>query len=433
MKPSPINLPLTSTHWGTFTPTGPFDAEGAPTSLAPWPGDPRPNPAIAASTWQGYRSDKRIQRPAIREGWLKSRNVPASRQARGLEPFIDVPWDEALDMVAESLGNTIATRGNDAVFGGSYGWASAGRFHHAQSQVHRFLNVLGGYVRSVDSYSLGAGRVLMPHVLATMDELIASHHDWHTLQQHTRLFVCFGGVPLKNAMVGQGGASEHLVPGGLKALVEGVSPGKGCRFVNFSPVGSDLEVPDSVTSDPSLEWIPLRPHSDTAVMLALATEIILAGRHDQAFLHSHCVGFERWQAYLMGAQDGIRKDADWAAPLADVPAARLRTLALQLVEQRSIVNLSWSLQRADHGEQPFWAGLALACVIGQIGLPGGGLGFYGPVNTMGLPHRNLPRPTFPQGGNAVKAFIPVARITDMLESPGSTFQYNGAQHTYPEH
>ena len=46
------------------------------------------------------------------------------------------------------------------------GWASAGRFHHAQSQIHRFLNTaLGGYVRSVNSYSSGAATVILPHIL----------------------------------------------------------------------------------------------------------------------------------------------------------------------------------------------------------------------------------------------------------------------------
>ena len=38
----------------------------------------------------------------------------------------------------------------------------------------------------------------------------------------------------------------------------------------------------------------------------------------------------------------------------------------------------WSLQRADHGEQPIWMAVALAAMLGQIGLPGGGFGFgYG--------------------------------------------------------
>ena len=66
-------------------------------------------------------------------------------------------WDAALDLLGAELARVRDTHGPGAVFGGSYGWASAGRFHHAQSQIHRFLNTsLGGYVRSVNSYSSGA-------------------------------------------------------------------------------------------------------------------------------------------------------------------------------------------------------------------------------------------------------------------------------------
>ncbi len=43
-----------------------------------------------------------------------------------------------------------------------------------------------------------------------------------------------------------------------------------------------------------------------------------------------------------------------------------------------MISASWSLQRADHGEQPYWAVILLAAALGQIGLPGGGFGFgYG--------------------------------------------------------
>ena len=45
-------------------------------------------------------------------------------------------------------------------------------------------------MRSVDSYSLGAERVLMPHIVAPM----GNHHGWDVMQQHTRLLVSFGGA-----------------------------------------------------------------------------------------------------------------------------------------------------------------------------------------------------------------------------------------------
>jgi biotin/methionine sulfoxide reductase len=419
-RATPIGIELTSSHWGAAEVVR--DA-GRVTGLAPFRDDPSPSP-IAAAMWDAYRSPLRVARPAIRAGWLdRSPGDPGRGAGRGTEPFVEVSWEQALDCVAGELRRVIDAHGNASVFGGSYGWSSAGRFHHAQSQVHRFLNVLGGYVRHTDSYSLGAGRVLLPHIVAPMEYLLANHHDWATLAAHTRLFVSFGGVPEKNSRIAAGGASEHLLEQGVRAMAAA-----GCRFVNFSPVRDDLQVPGG-----DVEWIPIRPQTDTAVMLALACETIRAGRHDTAFLARWCVGFERWRAYLLGEVDGVVRDADWAAPIAGVSAGRLRTLAAELAGTRSIVNVAWSLQRADHGEQPFWAGIGLACALGQVGLPGGGFGLaYGPTNGIGSPNRLLPGPTLPQGRNAVDAFIPVARIADMLLSPGAEFAYNGGRHRYPD-
>ena len=46
-----------------------------------------------------------------------------------------------------------------------------------------------------------AARVLLPHIVASMDELIEHHTAWDVLAQHTQLFVAFGGVPVKNDCV----------------------------------------------------------------------------------------------------------------------------------------------------------------------------------------------------------------------------------------
>jgi len=419
-RATPLGLELTSSHWGAYEVVR---RDERPVGLAAFRDDPAPSP-IGPAMWDAYRSPLRVLRPAVRRGFLdRAPGDPRRGEGRGLDRFVQLPWDEALDLVAQTLRSTIAEHGNEAVFGGSYGWSSAGRFHHAQSQIHRFLNALGGYVRHNDSYSLGAGRVLLPHVAAPMEHFLRNQHDWVTLAAHTRLFVSFGGVPVKNAQVGQGGASFHRVADGLAALARA-----GCRFVNFSPVRSDLSVPDA-----ALEWIPIRPGTDTAVMLALACETVRAQRHDAAFLARWCTGFERWRDYLLGRVDGVVRDAEWAAPIADVPAARLRELAAEMAAVRSLVNVAWSLQRADHGEQPFWAAIGLGCVLGQVGLPGGGFALsYGPTSNLGSPHRLLPGPTLPQGRNPVQAFIPVARITDMLERPGQTFRYDGGTHRYPD-
>jgi len=409
---------LTTSHWGAYAVAR--DASGQP-RLEPLREDPDPSP-IGLSMLDAYRSEMRVLRPAVRRSWLE-RGPRAATELRGREPFVEVSWDRALDLVAGDLERVRNRHGNEAIFGGSYGWSSAGRFHHAQSQVHRFLNCAGGYVRHVDSYSLGAARVLMPHIVASMEELMLQHHAWSVLQRHTRLIVSFGGIPAKNAQVTPGGSSEHRVRPALAELARA-----GCRFVNFSPVRSDLDAPGD-----AVEWIPIRPNTDAAVMLALAATLVRADLCDQAFLARYCVGFERVREYLLGTVDGVVKDARWAQSVSGVPAGRIETLARELVGARSLVNVAWSLQRSERGEQPYWAAVLLAAVVGQIGLPGGGFGVgYGSVNLIGSPHARLAGPTLPQGRNAVEAFIPVARIADMLLAPGTTFDYNGRSRRYPD-
>ena len=139
-----------SSHWGTFFAS--FD--GHHVKVRPHPGDPDPSPLIHNFT-NALRHPVRVTAPMVRRGWLT--RGPGADRARGNDSFVQVPWDEALDLVARELTRLRDTHGLESIFGGSYGWSSAGRFHHAQSQVHRFLNTaLGGYVRSVNNYSAGA-------------------------------------------------------------------------------------------------------------------------------------------------------------------------------------------------------------------------------------------------------------------------------------
>ena len=407
----------TATHWGIHEVEG---REGMPPRLHPYRRDPNPNP-IGLDALDPSVGRLRVLRPAIRQGWLEG--GPGSGKAgRGEEPFVEVDWPTATGLVAAEIGRVRHAYGNGAIFGGSYGWSSAGRFHHAQSQVHRFLNVAGGYVRSVDSYSLGAGRALMPHIVAPMDQLNASHTSWEKLEGHTDLFVAFGGIPLKNTRVSSGGAGDHRVRDSLRRMAA-----SGTRFVNVSPVGDNIE-----TGGP-VEWIPIRPNTDTAMMLALAHAVLRDNRFDRGFLDRCCTGFDRFVPYLTGAEDGVPKDPAWAAAITGVPAGRIAALALEMLGARTLVNCAYALQRAAHGEQPFWTTVTLAAMLGQIGLPGGGFGLgYGSMNTQGTAHAQFGGPTLPQGCNAVSDFIPVARIADMLLHPGAPFTYAGETRTYPD-
>ena len=331
-------------------------------------------------------------------------------------------WDRALDLLANELGRVKTDHGNKAIFAGCYGWASAGRFHHAQSQIHRFLNLFGGYTYSVDTYSTAALTVLLPYIVGEKPYIWQNCTSWPVVAEHADTIVMFGGVPLKNTQVNPGGSGRHIVRESLERCRQ-----RGVEFINLSPLRDDA------AKFLDTKWLALRPNTDAAVMLGLAHRIIEMGAHDQGFLDSHCVGFARFRDYVLGISDGTPKDADWAASISGLPADEIRALAERMTKGRTFIVLSWSIQRSHHGEQPYWAGTALAALLGQIGMPGGGFGFgYGAIGGMGNPTIDLPLPTLGQGRNPVETFIPVARITDLLNRPGDTIDYNGKRLTFPD-
>src|SRR4029450_849949 len=134
--------------------------------------------------------------------------VKSYRAGRGVEPFVAVSWDEALDLVATELRRVQATYGNEAIYASS-GCASAGVFHNAPTQLYRFLNGFGGFVSQVTNYSFGAASVIVPHVVGTMEPVTGSLTSWPTIAKHTRLMVLFGGMAPKNSQVSMGGIGRH--------------------------------------------------------------------------------------------------------------------------------------------------------------------------------------------------------------------------------
>ncbi len=411
------DLPLTSTHWGTYRVE---TRDGKVTALHDFERDTDPSP-IGRGIVDVLDGPTRITTPMVRQSWLE--NGPgAATEKRGVEPFVRVSWDEAERLVADDLNRVRNAFGNEAIFAGSYGWASAGRFHHAQGQLHRFLNCIGGYTKSVNTYSFAAAEVVVPHVLGSYRDYVYVATSWRSIAENSDLFVAFGGVPLKNGQIGQGGVGRHCQRDGVLAAATA-----GVEFVNISPLRSD------VLADANAEWLSVRPSTDTALLLGLAHTLVDEGLHDQDFLDRYTVGFDKFADYLTGKTDGVAKSADWAAQITDISADTIRKLARRMASSRTMLSVSWSLTRQDHGEQTFWSAITLAAMLGQIGLPGGGIGFgYSAVNTIGREVTSLPAAALPQGQNLVKTFIPVARIADMLLNPGAPFDYNGNTYTYPD-
>ena len=411
-----MNLVRNHSHWGAFL----AEVEGGRVvGVQPFEKDPDPSHLINAIP-ESVHSKSRIAQPMVREGWLK--HGPGPSEGRGREPFVPVSWDKALDLVAGEIERVRREFGNAAIMGGSQGWSSAGLFHEARVQLHRFLAASGGYVDQVMNYSFGAALAFLPHIVGSPQSVVGPLTSWSSIARHSKLMVLFGGANPKNTLVSKGGCASHSTRGWIAELARA-----GVEVVNISPIRDDG--PDAVRP----EWIPIRPNTDTAMLLAMTHTLVSEGLHDREFLDKFCAGFDRVLPYLMGETDGQPKNADWAASITGVPADTIRALARRMQTTRTMVTASWSLQRAHHGEQPYWAVVLLASALGQIGLPGGGFGFgYGSGAGIGDPPLSFAAPAMDGIKNPINVTIPAARISDCLLHPGAPYDFNGKRGTYPD-
>ena len=408
---------ITSSHWGAFEAV---IENGKLVSTNSFKHDLNPN-NISKLIPKAVYHKTRIKRPSIRKGWLQDPEG-RSRHLRGNDDFHEVPWDEALEIASNEIKRIKDKYGNSSIYGGSYGWSSAGKFHHAQTQLQRFLNSIGGYVGAFGSYSTAAAQVIIPHVLGMnfLQLIFNFQNTWPTIQENTKNILMFGGINPNNSKVSMGGSTRHENDAWFKKFND-----KNINLINISP--------QKVDAPSGSSWLPIVPGTDTAFMLGIAYELESKDLADRNFLKNYTVGYEKFKLYLTGQKDGQPKNAEWAENICGISAETIRSIAVKISQERTLITVAWSLQRAQNGEQPYWMATTLAAMLGQIGLPGGGIGFgYGAIGGVGNPIKNFGGLSFPKGKNPISDFIPVARIAEMLNSPGSNYEFNGEERVYPD-
>ena len=401
------------THWGTYT----HEKNNNKPKLNYWSKDLNPT-KFGLDFINAAQDNLRISQPYIRKGWLEK-----NKTSRGKDIFIPVSWNKAIAYASKELLKIKKRYGNESIYAGSYGWASAGRFHHAKSQLNRFFNLFGGFSHSVQSYSYAAAQTILPHVIGkTLYELLDDHTSWNALSKKTELILMFGGMPLKNSQISSGGVGKHSAEAGMKKCIK-----NNVEFINISPLKTDA--PSFIRA----KQIFIRPNTDTALMLSLAYLLIINNTYDKKFINKYTVGFDEFKKYVLGEKKNKPCTPKWASHITGIPEKKIKNIYKNIIKKRTLISMSWSLQRASHGEQPLWIGITLASMLGHIGKSSGGFGFgYSAVNSTGDSFDKIKWPSLPQSKNKIKSFIPVARITDMLNNPGKNFLYDGKKRKYPK-
>ena len=298
----------------------------------------------ACARGRAYRqrlySPERLRRPLRRVG------------ARGEGKFEPVSWDAALDEVAANMLRIKATHGNRAILflpgAGNQGML------HGPTAPGILLTLFGGYTRywGIPSYE-GA----MFASMATYGTIRTGHSRDDLL--NSRLILMWGWNPANTIW----------------------DPETSLWLARAKEQGSRIVVIDPRFTDSAAtfghQWIPIRPGTDAAMLLAMAYVIISEKICDQAFIETHTLGFDAFRDHVLGKDDGQPKTPQWAEAITTVPAQTIAELARAYATQKPAALVAgWGPARTAVGEQYSRCAAVLCAITGNIGIPGGYAGGF---------------------------------------------------------
>lgn len=119
-------------------------------------------------------------------------------------------------------------------------------------------------------------------------------------------------------------------------------------------------------------WVPIKPHTDLALVLGMLGHVVKAGLVDRAFVEGWTVGFDDLARHL--EQQGY--GPEWAAGRCDVPASTIRELAEGYARSRpAAIFCNAGISHQLNAFATYRALALLASVTGNVGRPGGGCNF----------------------------------------------------------
>lgn len=364
---------LTGSHWGAIRATV---VDGRFIEARPFERDKYPSKMIAGLP-DHVHGGARIRYPMVRVDWLRKRHQSDTSQ-RGDNRFVRVSWDEALDFFYQELERIQKTYGPSALLTAS-GWQSTGMFHNASGMLARAIALHGNSVSTGGDYSTGAAQVILPRVVGSM-EVYEQQTSWPLVLENSKTIVLWGSDLIKNQQANWW-CPDHDVYEYYEQLKEKVARGE-ISVISVDPVVTSTH--DYLGRD-KVKHIAVNPQADVPLQLALAHTLYTEKLYDKHFLENYCVGFEQFLPYLLGESDGQPKDAQWAEKICGIDAETIRELARQMAGGRTQIIAGWCVQRMQHGEQWAWMIVVLASMLGQIGLPGGGIWLWLALQRRGHP------------------------------------------------
>ena len=363
------------------------------------------NDTSGSSEFGAYQLRPCLRGRSIRR-WINGEdrlNYPMKRvegTKRGEGKYEQISWDEALDTIESEFTRIKETYGNEAFF--IQECSGVEQNVMMNSPFFRLFNLLGGETKRYGNYSnAGISFGALPYTYGG---------GWAARPFHTiadgELVVMFGNAPSDTRMAGDGAGYD------LNVMREQ----KGAKIIVIDPRRSD------VATNQDVEWIPIMPGTDAALVAGIAHELIASDLVDLEFLHKYCVGYDEetlpegapenssYYAYIMGTgYDMVEKTPAWAAAITKVPEARIIELAHQIGEAKPcFICQGWGPQRRTNGDSASRAILLLPQLVGQVGLPHTNSGAREGNGGFWID-------TFPEGDNPIEARFPNFRWPEAID------------------
>lgn len=313
----------------------------------------------------------RLKYPMKRKNW--SPDTP-NGELRGVDEWERITWDEALDYVAEELRKVYDTYGPRAVLHAGYMGANT---------TYHLLGALGGYCWPQDTASCGSF-ALGPLTIGTDFTFTAGG--------------AFGGMTvndrrdlLNSETIVLYGCNPSWAAAGNSTYWYQQAKKAGAEIVY---VGPDYNVTASTLQ---ARWIPVRPGTDGAFLLAVAYEMITKDDPDTNplidwdYLDRCTIGFyegnmpqdaesdENFRGYVLGDYDGIPKTPEWATEICGTPVEDIEWYANTMRKDRKVaIHFSYAGGRTNDSEDYHQLHMTIGAMGGHFGKSGHacGLGAY---------------------------------------------------------
>ena len=317
-----------------------------------------------------FLGDERLTTPMKRVG------------KRGEGKFEPITWEEAIDTIVKEWIRIRDMYGVESRYV-NYAWGISAVLS-GLNLAKRLLALDGGYLEYYNSYSTACTNYTTPYLYGT----VYSGSTFNTLVD-SKLIILWAHNPQETRF-------DNLMHWLRKAKKNGT------EIIVIDPRKN------ATVNALDAEWIGIKPTTDCALMDAMAYVIWKEDLYDHFFVEERCLGFDKYFAYLDGAEDGVKKTPEWAAEITGISVEKIVELARKYANAKPAALMQgYGGQRHMNGEQFTRGGVALACLTGNVGISGGWASGAGQCNAMSFPR-------MPGVENPVKKIIPSFMWTDAI-------------------